>query len=45
MGVGLLVGMCGVFFNGFGLVCFFIGVVIGVLLFIVVGNWFVVMDK
>ena len=45
VGVGLLVGMRGVLSNGLGLVCLFIGVAIGVPLFIVAGNRFVAMDK
>lgn len=39
------VGMRGVLSNGLGLVCLFIGVAIGVPLFIVAGNRFVAMDK
>ena len=45
VGVGLLVGIRGVLSNGLGLVCLFIGVAIGVPLFIVAGNRFVAMDK
>ncbi len=37
--------MRGVLSNGLGLVCLFIGVAIGVPLFIVAGNRFVAMDK